>query len=160
MEKDDETLHAFLTTRYLHLRRSAFLMCGDWALAGELTEMTLARLVVDSRRGDVVDPDTYAYADLMAAFQHRRGRREHVFVAPPDDERTAGDDLARKILVLDKLSRLSPRCRAVLVLRHWDGFGVQETADMLGVSTDRATAYEAAGMGVLDVLLSDVAATR
>jgi RNA polymerase sigma factor (sigma-70 family) len=160
MEKDDETLHAFLTTRYLHLRRSAFLMCGDWALAAELTEITLARLVTDSRRGDVVDPDTYAYADLMAAFQHRRARREHVFVAPPD--RDDSTDQADRILILAKLSRLSPRCRAVLVLRHWDGFGVQETADMLGVSTDRVAAHEAAGMGVLDVLLDGLApaATR
>lgn len=157
MDSDDEELHEFLTSRYPSLRRSAFLMGGDWRLADELTVTTLANFVTDRRRGTVVDPDAYVFGDLMAAFQHRPPRREHIFIAPddlgaPDDEDT-GTDQVRTLLVLDALHRLSPRCRAVVVLRHWDGFDVEETADLLGLADERVAAYEAAGLAVLDDLL-------
>jgi DNA-directed RNA polymerase specialized sigma24 family protein len=147
---DDKALQSFVVSRYPQLRRSAFLMCGDWAVADELTQAALARLVADSRRGAVEDPDGYAQADLMHALQHRPGRREHVYVAAPD---SAGGDPAT-VLVLDALHRLAPRCRAVLVLRHWDGLAVEETADVLGLADDRVQAYEAAGLGALDMLLA------
>ncbi len=196
-----DALHEFVAGRYPDLRRSAFLMCGDWALAEELTQSSLARLVAETQRGIVDDPDAFAYADLMAAFQHRPARREHVFVAAP--ETVAGDDAAgiegptggargegeeragarregeeraggargereeraggeveedgdeqiRTVLVLDALHRLAPRCRAVMVLRHWTGFAVDETADVLGLPDERVQAYEAAGLAALDKLL-------
>jgi hypothetical protein len=80
---NDTSLREFVTSRLPQLRRSAFLMCGDWRMATELTRATLARLVADSRRGVVADPDVYAYADLMEACRRRNRRREHVFVASP-----------------------------------------------------------------------------
>src|SRR4029453_14640242 len=90
----------------------------------------------------------------MAAYQHRPARREHVFVAPSASKREEADDPVRTVLVLDALHKLSPRRRAVLVLRHWDGFGVDETADMLGLADARVEAYEAAGLAALDDLLA------
>lgn len=147
---DDEALQSFVVTRYPRLRRSAFLMCGDWPVAEELTQATLARLVSAGGRGDLTDLDAYAWADLMHALQHRPGRREHVFVAAPD---SAGGD-PDIVLLLDALHRLTPRCRAVLVLRHWDGLAIAETADVLELSDERVQAYEAAGLGALDVLLA------
>ena len=186
-----DALHEFVARRYPDLRRSAFLMCGDWALAEELTQSSLARLVAETQRGIVDDPDAFAYADLMAAFQRRPARREHVFVAAPatvagDDaagieeptggargegeERAGGardegeerpggeveedgDEQIRTVLVLDALHRLAPRCRAVMVLRHWTGYAVDETADVLGLPDERVRAYEAAGLAALDKLL-------
>ena len=65
----------------------------------------------------------------------------------------AGDPI-RTSLVVDALHKLAPRCRAVLVLRHWDGFAVDETADMLGLADERVDAYEAAGLAALDYLLA------
>jgi DNA-directed RNA polymerase specialized sigma24 family protein len=152
----DGTLHEFVVTRYPDLRRSAFLMCGDWALADELTRSALARLVAESDGVD--DPDAYVYGHLMAAFPHRPPRRERVFVAAPAE--AAGDerDDLRTVLVLDALHRLAPRCRAVLVLRHWNGFTVDETADVLGLADDRVEAYEAAGLAALEKLLSEAPA--
>jgi DNA-directed RNA polymerase specialized sigma24 family protein len=151
LRSDDRALQAFVEARYPRLRRTAFLMCGDWSVAGQVTQATLARLVSDSRRADLADPDAYAWADLMQTLQHRPGRREHVFVAAPD---TAGSD-PDTVLLLDALHRLTPRCRAVLVLRYWDGLGIDETADVLDLSDERVQAYEAAGLGALDVLLAE-----
>jgi DNA-directed RNA polymerase specialized sigma24 family protein len=147
---DDEALLSFVATRYPRLRRSAFLMCGDWSVAEQLTQATLARLVSAGRPGDLTDLDAYARADLMHALQHRPGRREHVFVAAPD---SGGGD-PDTVLLLDALHRLSPRCRAVLVLRYWDGLAIEETADLLELSDERVQAYEAAGLGAIDALLA------
>ena len=151
----DGTLHEFVVTRYPDLRRSAFLMCGDWATADELTQAALARLVAEAHGVD--DPDAYVYGELMAAFQHRRPRREHVFVAAPTEKSSdaeADSDQLRTVLVLDALHKLAPRCRAVMVLRHWTGFAVDETADMLGLADERVRAYEAAGLAALEKLLA------
>ena len=150
---EDEGLHDFVAGRYRDLRRSAFLMCGDWAHAEEVTQAALARYVNESARSAVDDPDAHVYADVMAAFQRKAPRREHVFVATPDA--AGGDtDQIRAILVLDALHKLSPRCRAVIVLRQWDGFAVDETADILDLPDDRVEAYEAAGLAALEDLLS------
>ncbi|MGX6601840.1 SigE family RNA polymerase sigma factor [Micromonosporaceae bacterium Da 78-11] len=151
---DDEGLREFVTSRLPHLRRSAFLMCGDWELATELTRACLARVVADTRRGAVADPDVYAYADLMEACRRRNRRREHVFVASAG----AAGVAAESILLLDALHKLAPRCRAVLVLRYWDGFDVDATGAMLDLDDDRVTAYEQAGLAALEKLLTEAEA--
>ncbi|GIF00764.1 sigma factor-like helix-turn-helix DNA-binding protein [Paractinoplanes rishiriensis] len=151
MSGDDEGLREFVISRLPHLRRSAFLMCGDWDLATDLTRDCLARVVADSRRGAVADPDVYAYADLMEACRKRNRRREHVFVASAGAEGVA----AESILLLDALHKLAPRCRAVLVLRYWDGFDVDATGAMLDLDDERVAAYEKAGLAALEKLLTD-----
>jgi DNA-directed RNA polymerase specialized sigma24 family protein len=151
--EDDAGLLDFVATRYPRLRRSAFLMCGEWAVADEVVRDTLARLIADLRRGTVEDPDTYAYAELMAAFPRKHRRREHVFVAPPE---AGAVDPTRTILLLDALQKLAPRCRAVLVLRHWDALEIAEVAAVLGLSEERAEAYDAAGCQALESLLGDL----
>jgi DNA-directed RNA polymerase specialized sigma24 family protein len=150
MSGDDDGLREFVAGRLPHLRRSAFLMCGDWDLATELTLASLARVVADTRRGVVADPDVYAYAELMAACRRRNRRREHVFVASAGAEGVE----AESILLLDALHKLTPRCRAVLVLRYWDGFDVDATGAMLDLDDDRIEAYEQAGLAALERLLA------
>lgn len=159
--ENDAELLDFVATRYPHLRRSAFLMCGDWAVAAEVVRETLARLVAELRRGTVEDPDAYAYAELMAAFPRRRRRREHVFVAPPAEPQPDGEpgpahDPTSTILLLDALQKLAPRCRAVLVLRHWDALAVPEIADVLDLSEERVEAYDTAGCAALESMLGDL----
>ena len=146
----DEKLREFVASRLPHLRRSAFLMCGDWEQAAELARAGLARVVADSRRGAVADPDVFAYAELMEACRRRNRRREHVFVASAGAEGVAADS----ILLLDAMHKLAPRCRAVLVLRYWDGFDLDATAAMLDLDDERVAAYEAAGLSALERLLS------
>lgn len=151
---DDDAggLHDFVAGRYADLRRSAFLMCGDWALADDRTRRSLARLVAENRRTAVDDPTAFVYAHLVASLQRLRPRtRRRPFSAVPDAEAPQG----RTAAVLAALHTLAPRCRAVLVLRHWDGFAVDETADMLGLADERVDVYEAAALAALDFLLAE-----
>jgi DNA-directed RNA polymerase specialized sigma24 family protein len=138
----------YVTQRYVHLRRTAFLMCGDWARADDLARTTLARFLNEI---DVGDPDLWAYADLMAAFKKPRGRRERVFAAPTDG--SAGAD-PHTVLVLAALHGLTPRCRAVLVLRHFCGLAIDETADALDLDDSKVPALEAEGLGAFESLLA------
>jgi DNA-directed RNA polymerase specialized sigma24 family protein len=146
----DEALREFVASRLPRLRRSAFLMCGDWERAAEITLACLARVVADTRRGAVADPDVYAYADLMEACRRGNRRRERVFVAAAGAEGVA----AESILLLDALHRLAPRCRAVLVLRYWDGFDVDATGAVLDLDDERVDAYEQAGLAALENMLT------
>ncbi len=152
--ENDTALREFVTSRLPQLRRTAFLMCGDWQMATELTRASLARVVAGSRRGAVADPDVYAYADLMEACRRRNRRREHVFVASAG----AAGVAAESILLLDALHKLTPRCRAVLVLRYWDNFDVDATGAMLGLDDERVSAYERAGLAALEKMLSEAEA--
>src|ERR1700759_3164804 len=149
MPGDEDPLLEFVASRLPPLRRTAFLMCGDWQLATDLTRASLARLVADARRGAVADPDIYAYADLMEACRKRNHRREHVLVASAGVEGVE----AESILLLVALHKLAPRCRAVLVLRYWDGFDVTATGAMLDLDDHRVEAYEQAGLAALEKLL-------
>jgi DNA-directed RNA polymerase specialized sigma24 family protein len=148
MRSDDEALGRFLADRFPRLRRCAFLMCGDWTVADEQARATLARLVADSHSG-LADPDAYAWSDLMHAFQQRPGGGERAYPASAD----AGGEEPELVLVLGALHRLAPRCRAVLVMRHAEGFQVGEVADVLGLPEGRVAAYEAAGLRALHDML-------
>jgi DNA-directed RNA polymerase specialized sigma24 family protein len=153
--------HGHVTERYVRLRRAAFLMCGDWDRAGELARDTLARGLTEP---DVADPDLWAYGDLMAAYRKPRGRREHVFVAPqrdgeePDLDPVAvaatADDDQHTVLVLAALHRLDPRSRAAVVLRHFCGLTIDETAAALDVDEARVLAAESEGLGAFAALLA------
>jgi DNA-directed RNA polymerase specialized sigma24 family protein len=169
----------YVLERYILLRRAAFLMCGDWVLADELARTTIARVLADP---EIPEPDLWAYADLMAAFKKPRGRREHVFVAPEQPAQSGPADVAASdvpggrlqlaatvqvaappvgdsvhtVLVLDALHGLAPRCRAVLVLRHFCGLAIDETADALDLDDSRVLALEAAGLGAFEGLLAGV----
>jgi len=143
----------YVLERYILLRRAAFLMCGDWGLADEVARTTIARVLADP---DIPEPDLWAYADLMAAFKKPRGRREHVFVGNAQVAAPPVGDSVHTVLVLDALHGLAPRCRAVLVLRHFCGLAIDETADALDLDDSRVLAFEAVGLGAFAGLLAGV----
>jgi DNA-directed RNA polymerase specialized sigma24 family protein len=81
--------------------------------------------------------------------------------APPGDEgalRSGGPvdvlESVHAVLVLDALHGLSPRCRAVLVLRHFCGLAIDETANALDLDDSRVLAFEATGLGAFAELLA------
>ncbi|MET7305393.1 SigE family RNA polymerase sigma factor [Embleya sp. NPDC005575] len=123
------------------LRRTAFLICGDWHLAEDLTQTALEKLYVAWRRVERTgNPDAYAKRVVLNAYLDRRRLRSSGEVPGVDAEALArvpamGDESAElRVTLMAALLHLVPRDRAVLVLRYWEDQSVDTVADLLGMS--------------------------
>jgi RNA polymerase sigma-70 factor (sigma-E family) len=126
----------FAAVRAGHLFRSACLLAsGDTHLAEDLVQETLGRMyVVWGRMAKVGNPAAYAQTVLVRSFlthQRRRSSKEAPSAELPDRPSGPGGDATLRLTLLDALSRLSPRDRAVLVLRYWEDRSIEETAAAL-----------------------------
>lgn len=140
---------AYVQARQQTLLRAAYLVCGDRQLAEDLLQDALVKLAARWRTVREEHPDAFVrrilYRDAVSSW---RKRRREVLTEPipyavpaPDPAPGVGDrlDLWRA------LDTLTPRQRAVLVLRFFDDRSVAETADALGVSegTVKSTTHDA-----------------
>ena len=101
------------------LRRTAYLLSGDWHRADEIVRLTLARVVADRRRAGPAD-------DLAALL-----RAALVRCWSADRRRSDAGPAGRPELVR-ALMGMPHRQRACVVLRYWERCGVEETARLLG----------------------------
>ncbi|GLH96650.1 SigE family RNA polymerase sigma factor [Phytohabitans aurantiacus] len=133
-----DSFRDYVHARGAALSRTALLLTSDPHLAEDLVQQTL--IAVASRWERVMaggDPDAYVRRALY--HQHiswwRRWRREPVPVErlpePAGFEPHGGLDTA--IAVRQALRRLTPKQRAVLVLRYFDDLTEAQTAAVLGV---------------------------
>jgi RNA polymerase sigma-70 factor (sigma-E family) len=143
------------------LRRTAFLLSGDWHLAEDLTQDTLVRIyAVWPRVSASGAPDSYAMRTLVncqRATARRPWRREHVVDVLPDRTQAgsatdAGDD---RSVLLDALARLGGSQRTIVVLRYWEDLSVDDVAATLGLSTGTVKSQSARGLARLRTLLRD-----
>jgi RNA polymerase sigma factor (sigma-70 family) len=105
------------------LRRTAFLLCGDWHTAEDLVQATLTKLFVSwrrvSRRNEMYP---YATRTLFNTYlADRRPKRARELPTAQLPERPLVEQAPElRIMVLDALATLPPQARAVVVLRYWD----------------------------------------
>ncbi|WP_327007306.1 SigE family RNA polymerase sigma factor [Dactylosporangium sp. NBC_01737] len=119
------------------LRRTAYLLCGDWHLADDLTSTVLVKLLRHWRRAAVMEHrDAYVRRMLMSAWldERRRPWRRESSTDRLPDRPAATADADQRLDVLSLLAGLPPRRRAVLVLRYFCDLSVEETAQALGCS--------------------------
>jgi RNA polymerase sigma-70 factor (sigma-E family) len=138
------------------LRRTAFLLCGDWHTAEDLTQTTLAKMFVSWRRISRQDA-VYAYASrtLVNAYLTDRRRRRSREVLTGWLPETAVEPRACEVrmVVLDALATLPPKMRVVVVMRYWADLSVEQVADLLGCSTGNVKSQSARGLGKLRAVL-------
>lgn len=125
----------------VRLRRTAYLLCGDWHLAEDLTQIALEKLYVAwpkvERTGN---PEAYARRVVVNAFLDRRRRRSSDEVTGIDSdefdrtEAPADGDPELRLTLIGALHRLPPRDRAVLVLRYWEDQSIEMTGAHLGMT--------------------------
>ncbi|MFB7466907.1 SigE family RNA polymerase sigma factor [Streptomyces sp. NPDC056224] len=131
----------FAAGRSGHLYRSACLLAsGDTHLAEDLVQETLGRMyLLWGRISRIDNPAAYAQTVLVREFLTHRRRRsagERPVGELPDRGAADGDaDPALRMTLLEALGRLSPKDRAVLVLRYWEDRSVEETADAMNASS-------------------------
>ena len=146
----------FVTARGRALRRIAYLLCGDWHQADDLTQTTLTKLYLAWRRISRSESvDGYARRTLVNAYLdegRRPWRREHATAELP--ERAAPGDLAADRLTLrSALATLPAAQRAAVVLRYWEDLSIAETAALLGISEGTVKSASARGLAALREVL-------
>jgi RNA polymerase sigma-70 factor (sigma-E family) len=146
---------AYVEGRRMALRGTAYLLCGDWHSADDLTQTALTRLYLVWRRIDRIrSVDAYARQVLVRAFldeRRRPWRRERSSADLPDAP--AADDLPaavdERLWLEATLRRLPARQRAVLVLRYWCDLDVRATAEALGISEGTVKSASARGLATV-----------
>ncbi|GAA5003047.1 SigE family RNA polymerase sigma factor [Kitasatospora paranensis] len=163
--RDDEFLD-FAATRSGHLYRSACLLTGgDTHLAEDLVQETLGRMYAVWRTGGgwrpgtrrIDNPAAYAQGVLYRTFLshvRRRSSTERPTGEIPDLAGPDGDSTLR-LTLLEALARMSPRDRAVLVLRYWEDVSVEETAELLRSSPGAVRTQSSRALARLRILLGD-----
>src|SRR5262249_20894727 len=132
----DREFVEFATGVAPRLQRAAYLLCHDWHLAQDLTQTALARAYVAwPRLARAGHPEAYARQILCRTYlDHRRRRSTSELVSDGVPERASRSENGElRLSLLEALRRLSPRDRAVVVLRYWEDQSVEATARALGL---------------------------
>ncbi|MYS21764.1 RNA polymerase sigma-70 factor, sigma-E family [Streptomyces sp. DvalAA-14] len=148
----------FAAARSRHLFRTACLLTGDWHLAEDLVQETLAKMYRSWRRLNRTEaPVAYANTVLIRTFLSQRRRRSSAEYPSDRLPDTAGPvaDAELRLTLLEALARMPPRDRAVLVLRYWEDRSVEQTAQVLHVSPAAVRAQCVRALQRLRGLLGD-----
>jgi RNA polymerase sigma-70 factor (sigma-E family) len=163
-ERDEQAFAEYFAARQNAVRRSAYLLCGDWHRADDLAQTAFVALHRRWRKiRDRGALDAYVRRTLVRAVidESRRPWRRERFVdelpevAHPDGE--VGNTVATRAALLDGLKRVPPRQRAVLVLRFLEGLDVAATAEALKCSEGTVKSQTARGLTALREALGDTA---
>lgn len=153
-DERDAGFREFARQRAAPLHRSAYLLCGDWHLAEDLVQETLAKAYVHWRRVQNADnPDAYVRRILVNEAR-QRWRRHDALVLRADaaGDQAAGDwtdDVVRRAELFEALLRLPLGQRATIVLRHLDGLTERETAMALRCSAGTVKSQTSRAMAAL-----------
>ena len=158
MRRDDE-FTAYVAARARLLRRSAYLLCGDWHRAEDLTQSALTKVYLAwsrVRRADNVD--AYVRQVLVRTYldeQRRRWRSEQLSGGTLDglrpDPAAASD---QRLDLLRALATLPPRQRAAVVLRCWEDLPITEVARALDCSEGTVKSQTSRGLAALRGVLA------
>src|SRR5262249_36090382 len=135
MEREAE-LREFVAARGAALSRAAFLLTGNREAAEDLVQETYVVMVRRWKRVHRLDPEPYVkrilYSRFVDGWRRRRlwevPQSEAVEPSSPGDESTATAD---RVTLAAALARLTPRQRAVVVLRFYEDLTEVATAEVL-----------------------------
>ncbi len=148
----------FAAAELTRLRRTAYLLCGDWHAAEDLTQIALTRTLLAWRR--ISRPENahaYAHRTLVNAYlSQRRTMKSGEIPVGRLPEAIAGPGCADlRIVLIAALATLPPRARAVVVLRYWDDLSVSEVASILRCTSGNVKSQSARALQKLRDLLGD-----
>ncbi|GAB3880504.1 sigma factor-like helix-turn-helix DNA-binding protein [Terrabacter terrigena] len=128
MREIDADFAAWARARQLRLLRATWLVDGDHKRAERIALSALTRLALHWHHVRGGDPDAYV-----------RARVHHAALATAEGDVHEGV-VARELPL--RLRTLTPRQRAVLVLRRYVGRSVDDTAELIGVSPEKVRREE------------------
>lgn len=164
--EEEAQFAVYVTARRDQVRRTAYLVCGDWHRADDLTQIAFVKLYGSWHRiRDYQALDAYVRQCLMRAAideSRRPWRREQAVDELPEaaDQSLMSGDIASGVVDRDLIRRALEKVpagqRAVLVLRYFDGLDVAATAAALECSTGNVKSQTARGLAALKTALVEV----
>ncbi len=161
MAEADQEFDAYFRARRDAVRRTAFLLCGDWHRADDHAQAAFVALHRHWRRvRDRGALDAWMRRTLVRSVvdeSRRPWRRERFTAEPAATTAVEGpaDGVATRHVLVDGLRGVPPRQRAVLVLRFLEGLDVAATAEVLGCSEGTVKSQTAHGLAALRTALGD-----
>jgi RNA polymerase sigma-70 factor (sigma-E family) len=137
-------------------RRTAYLLSRDWHASDDLVSIMVGKLYRHWRKiSRVENVDAYAQRMLTRAWldeTRRPWRREHTPGRLPDGGLNPEYRVEDREALWRLLGSLGRRQRAVVVLRFYLDLTVEQTADILGISTGTVKSQSARGLETLRAL--------
>ncbi|MFB4289421.1 SigE family RNA polymerase sigma factor [Nonomuraea sp. ATR24] len=134
----DASFRAFVDAHQRPLMRLAYLLTGEVHLAEDLLQSVLVRMVGRWPRLRRMDrPDAYARKALVNQYISWRRRRvtgEVLSPEPPERGYSTEDSTVLRIVLRQALMRLTPKQRAVIVLRFYEDRTERDVAGLMGCS--------------------------
>ena len=155
MTDRDTAFAEYFAARSDAMRGTAYLLCGDWHRAEDLTQTALTKLYLAWHRGNRHEVlDAYVRQMLVRTFLDERRlswwRRVRVTDRPLDGAPGTWDtEPEERITLFAALAKVPARQRAVLILRYWEDLSVEETANLLGCSAGTVKSQSARGLQTL-----------
>ena len=163
-EERDAAYTEFVHARRTHLRRIAYATCGDWHRADDLVQTALVKLYLawPRVRRDGAE-EAYARTIIMRSHideSRRPWRRERPGLDGAADP-TAREPLPveERSALFEALQRLPLMQRKTVLLRHWLGLSVAETAAELRISEGTVKSHTSRGIAALQSTLEPGPAT-
>ncbi|HEU5036763.1 MAG TPA: SigE family RNA polymerase sigma factor [Nocardioides sp.] len=158
-EARDAEYAAFVAARQGHLRRVAYAICGDWHLAEDLLQTSLLKLYVAwPRIHSAGREEAYARQIIVRSSideSRRPWRRERPGLEGRDEAARAGLAPEERSALVDALQSLPEMQRKVVVLRHWLGLSVEETAHELRIAQGTVKSHSSRGLESLRGVLEE-----
>ena len=156
--KHDAAFSDFVAARQTHLRRIAYALCGDWHRADDLLQTALTKLYVAwPRIRHEGGEEAYVRQIMVRANideSRRPWRRERPTDVLPDMAAETGTGVEERSALFEALQALPEQQRKVVVLRHWLGLSVRETATELRISEGTVKSHSSRGLAALEAVLA------
>ena len=150
----------YVAARGRALERYAFVLTGDPQRAQDLVQTALVKAYRHwGRVGRTEHPDAYVRRIVTTSYldwRRRRGSHEEPLAEPPETHPPVPDP-ADRVAAHDELRRalatLTSQQRAVLVLRHYEGYDDASIAGVLGCSEGTVRSHASRGAQRLRAVL-------
>jgi len=158
---DEAGFRGYFAPRLDPLRRTAYLMCGDWHTADDVVSTVVVRMFRDwDRISRVENLDAYVRRAVVNAWldeRRRPWRRERpVPELPVRAAPAAQGAVTDRLSLAAHLAALPPRRRAVIVLRYYCDLSVEETARVLECTEGTVKSQTARALATLRASMTGV----
>ena len=159
--RDEAAFVEFAQSARGRLRRTAYLLCGDWDQASDFVQEGLVRVYVRwprlERNGGEL---AYARKAVVSAYlDHARRRSSTERPQEADPGLPSGEDVATAVAtreaLMSALAQLPPRQRACVVMRYFEDLSVEATAALLGCTEGTVKSQTSRALFTLRTMFED-----